>query len=343
MCEDGDFRCIRTGCTAWVDSNDCEDDEDEDGHAYALGAAAKLEALAQSGPKEWTAPDEATRGRIVGLLAQIQKAAAKSSAPEDRAYAERVLGQQLALIDPRNARTLAELMKQPLLLGGNDAGHGTTFVKRLQDAPHVWRTLVDAACVAWRLSPAEALELFEAAGSTDISSVKYPTVGTIRPDSRALLLRLAFAAMEQTPSAEGAPPSALRVLLSGWLNSRLVQLGLDYRAMTVTHNGGDAMDDGASTGDLIRRVEVVGTAGDGQFKVLATFVLAVGGHQGGRGRGSTDGDVEVYATMLRALFDGEVPPEAPTLQIDVDALLADSASWTVDVDEDYMEGFERFE
>ena len=47
--------------------------------------------------------------------------------------------------------------------------------------------------------------------------------------------------------------------------------------------------------------------------------------------------------LLRALFDGEVPPEAPTLQIDVDALLADSASWTVDVDEDYMEGFERFE
>ena len=33
--------------------------------------------------------------------------------------------------------------------------------------------------------------------------------------------------------------------------------------------------------------------------------------------------------MLRALFDGEVPPEAPTLQIDVDALLAD---------EDYMDG-----
>ena len=48
-----------------------------------------------------------------------------------------------------------------------------------------------------------------------------------------------------------------------------------------------------------------------------------------------------YANMLRALFDGEVPPEAPTLQIDVDALLADFAS-TVDVDEDYMEGFERF-
>ena len=48
-----------------------------------------------------------------------------------------------------------------------------------------------------------------------------------------------------TPSAEGAPPSALRVLLSGWLNSRLVQLGLDYCAMTVTHNGSDAMDDGA--------------------------------------------------------------------------------------------------
>ena len=45
--------------------------------------------------------------------------------------------------------------------------------------------------------------------------------------------------------------------------------------------------------------------------------------------------------MLRALFDGKVPPEAPTLQIDVDALLADFAS-TVDVDEDYMEGFERF-
>ena len=45
--------------------------------------------------------------------------------------------------------------------------------------------------------------------------------------------------------------------------------------------------------------------------------------------------------MLRALFDGEVPPEAPTLQIDVDALLADFES-TVDVDEDYMEGFERF-
>ena len=56
---------------------------------------------------------------------------------------------------------------------------------------------------------------------------------------------------------------------------------------------------------------------------------AVGGHQGGRGRGSTDGDVEVHANMLRALFDGEVPPEAPTLQIDVDALLAD---------EDYMDG-----
>ena len=80
QCADGDFLCWRTGCTAWVDSNDCEDDEDEDedGHAYALDAAAKLEALAQSGPKEWSAPDEATRGRIVGLLAQIQKAAAKS-------------------------------------------------------------------------------------------------------------------------------------------------------------------------------------------------------------------------------------------------------------------------
>ena len=129
------------------------------------------------------------------------------------------------------------------------------------------------------------------------------------------------------------------MLLSGWLNSRLVQLGLDYDAMHC--QGGDAMDDGASTGDLIRLVEVVGTGADGQFKVLATFVLAVGGHQGGRGRGSTDGDVEVYASMLRALFDGKVPPEAPTLQIDVDALLADFAS-TVDVDEDYMEGFERF-
>ena len=53
-----------------------------------------------------------------------------------------------------------------------------------------------------------------------------------------------------------------------------------------------------------------------------------------------DEDEDEHAER-RALFDGEVPPEAPTLQIDVDALLADFAS-TVDVDMDYMEGFERF-
>ena len=39
-----------------------------------------------------------------------------------------------------------------------------------------------------------------------------------------------------------------------------------------------------------------------------------------------------YANMLRMLFDGDVPSDAPTLRIDVDALRADH--------EDYMDGFE---
>ena len=39
-----------------------------------------------------------------------------------------------------------------------------------------------------------------------------------------------------------------------------------------------------------------------------------------------------FANMLRMLFDGDVPSDAPTLRIDVDALRADH--------EDYMDGFE---
>ena len=49
---------------------------------------------------------------------------------------------------------------------------------------------------------------------------------------------------------------------------------------------------------------------------VATFLLAVCGHAGGKKRGATEGDIEVPAQLLRDLFDGKTLAEDLTLDLD---------------------------
>lgn len=323
MCVDGDFLCPVCKDGTMVDTDDCN-------VAFSVNSEEKLATLAREevGAADenlttlaWPTFDAATKAKLARTLALLRRAIV-ASAPEDREVAERVLGQLRGVVDAASVvREFDQLVRVAFLIIGNDRGAGRTIVPRIQDAPYVWRKLVLAAQVAWRLDAHEALALFELAQADDLSRRKRPTNASVGPDARALLLRLGFAAVDAARGQTATPgvpaPRLLRVLSLGWLTARLVKHGLNWRTM---HAGAfDPSEDEVSTGEYLRIVDVFA---DG--RLVASFILALGPHPTGFGRGSALGDIEVLSSLLRALFAAEVPAHLPRLRIDLDALLDDA-------------------
>ena len=288
-----------------------------------LNDEAKLDTLAREEKAlaleetEWKAFDEAAKEDLAHIIVLLRHAI-DSSEPEERDVAERMIDQLLGVIDAESvARKFDDLASIALLLVGNDRGAGRTLVARIQDAPYVWRKLVIAAQVAWRLSALEALALFELADADDLSRRKHPTTTSIRPDARELLVRLGLAALDHAArqtQTSGLPASRLRVLSLGWMMARLVKHDLDWRKMHARSY--DPMQDEVTTGEYLRIVDVF----DGGV-LVASFILALAPHPAGFGRGSALGDLEVLSSLLRDLFAGEVPAHLPHLRIDLDKLL----------------------
>lgn len=324
---------VNTECGARPDDpEDDDDDSDDDDSQYSAAFYSKLAAIdTAEGPSPFEKvaflerdfplvpptidPARAAKcAEHLELMEAVVQADGAELHPRLLEDLETRLEQQLVALGAPPRVRLAKLAQLNWQLVGSDAGEGDTAVRRLQDAPHVWRSLWAAFRLAFGLTGLDALHLLEGAASDDVSTEKHPTVGTIRHDAPALVLRLAEAAILNP---------GRRVLAVGWMADELVQRELRGHEMfgslsagiKVTEAGHRQMLDETTDGTHLRRVEVVS---DG--KVISHFFLAVYNHPGSQGRGGTGGELEVPAMLLRALYDGKT--SMPTLRIDIDQLRA---------------------
>ena len=93
-------------------------------------------------------------------------------------------------------------------------------------------------------------------------------------------------------------------------NTHLVQAGVLTGVIPAGRIHSRMLDE-SQQGLNLRRVRVV----QGGVEV-ATFLIAVAGHAGAKGRSGTGGDIEVPAQLMRDLFDGTTHMAELTLDLD---------------------------
>jgi len=297
--------------------------------------AAAKRALPDAAPA--AADDDSSKSKLrdecLDLIGEIQQRSEGGASPPDGSGFLNKVRQTAGMLGKEQlSRTLADLKTIRMLMVGNDP---TTRAPACFDktsivsAAHCWRSLRDAIVEAWGLEPDDALSLLQQwnTSTADVSTTAEFDDVTLPLDARALLRKLAEVAKERG--------GELRVLATGWLSDLLVQLKLKASALMPSRapwkahfEAGGAYEhvqhtpaaNGlqccikmlaiSSQGLNLRRVRVRERGAE-----VATFLLAVCGHAGGKKRGATEGDIEVPAQLLRDLFDGKTLAEDLTLDL----------------------------